>query len=50
MKWEYKPFFIPEEIINLWRKAGIRNKHSYENWIKKNERRVKNIKLVVKTL
>ena len=45
MKWEYKPFFIPEEIINLWRKAGIRNKQSYENWIKKNESRVKNYKI-----
>ena len=45
MKWEYKPFFIPEEIINLWRKAGIRNKDSYESWIKKNERRVKNYKI-----
>ena len=45
LKWEHQPFYIPEEIINLWRKAGIRSKQIYENWIQKNEIRVKKFKI-----
>ena len=33
MGWNYEPFYIPDEVLKLWRDAGSRNKQNYQQWI-----------------
>ena len=33
MKWNYEPFYVPEEVLKLWRDVGNRNKQNYQRWI-----------------
>ena len=35
LKWKYKPFEVPDEIINYWKKIGSKGKKSEEKWSKK---------------
>ena len=35
MKWNYEPFYVPEEVLKLWRDVGSRNKQNYQQWIGK---------------
>ena len=43
MKWNYEPFYIPEEVLKLWRDVGSRNKQNYQQWIDKKENKFKNL-------
>ena len=45
MKWNYEPFYIPEEVLELWRDTGSRNKQNYQNWIENSENKVKGLLL-----
>ena len=40
---EYEPFYIPENIINFWRKVGIKSKEIYESWINTKETEVNSL-------
>ena len=35
LNWPYKPFEIPEDILNYWRMAGKKSQKKYNNWKKK---------------
>ena len=35
LNWPYKPFEIPEDILNYWRMAGKKSQKKYNNWMKK---------------
>ncbi len=41
--WDYPPFVIPEEILNLWRKIGGRHRAEYNQWRRNHATGVKNI-------
>ena len=43
MKWNYEPFYVPEEVLKLWRDAGSRNKQNYQQWIETKENKVKSL-------
>ena len=43
MKWNYEPFYVPEEVLKLWRDAGSRNKQNYQRWIETKENKVKSL-------
>ncbi len=45
MNWNYDPFYIPKEIISLWRESGVRAKENYEAWISSKENQVSNLLL-----
>ena len=45
MNWNYDPFYIPKEIISLWRESGVRAKENYEAWINSKENQVSNLLL-----
>ena len=32
LNWNYAPFEVPAEVLNLWRQAGARCQKDYENW------------------
>ena len=34
LNWDYKPFELPADIVELWRKAGQKNKTQYDSWLK----------------
>ncbi len=38
LKWNHEPFNLPENILEWWREAGIRNKDLYHSWIEKKEK------------
>ncbi len=40
LKWEYKPFEIPTEILKEWRKIGINGTKYAEKWEKKNKKKI----------
>ena len=35
LNWPYKPFEIPEDVLNYWRMAGKKSQKKYNNWKKK---------------
>ena len=43
MNWNYEPFYVPENIINLWRKVGFKSKEIYESWINTKETEVNSL-------
>ena len=43
MKWNYEPFYIPEEVLKLWREAGIRNKQNYQSGLKLKKIKLKSL-------
>ena len=43
MKWNYEPFYVPEEVLKLWREVGSRNKQNYQQWIGTKENKVKSL-------
>ena len=45
MNWNYEPFDIPEEIINLWRGTGLKSKDIYESWVNKNKSKLEGLKI-----
>ena len=32
LKWAHEPFFIPEDVLDLWRIAGLRWRHTRKEW------------------
>ncbi len=32
LDWPYDPFEIPEEILSLWKEAGLKNRQTYKQW------------------
>ncbi len=43
LKWNHDPFKIPKEVLETWRKIGIRGKKEEDNWIKKYNKKKKKI-------
>ena len=43
MKWNYEPFYVPEEVLKLWRDVGSRNKQNYQQWIGTKGNKVKSL-------
>ena len=35
LNWNYEPFDVPEDILNVWREAGKRNEEIFNTWDKK---------------
>jgi transketolase len=35
--WKHEPFVIPDEILSIWRQAGVRSRATYEAWYERHE-------------
>lgn len=35
LNWQYPPFEIPQDLLNLWRKNSSANEQSYKSWVDK---------------
>ena len=32
LNWEYEPFFVPEDILNMWKNVGLKSQKEYDIW------------------
>ncbi len=35
LNWQYQPFEVPQDVLNLWRKSSSNNEQAYKNWVDK---------------
>tara|TARA_Y100000591_G_scaffold190603_1_gene164871 strand:+ start:53 stop:2020 length:1968 start_codon:yes stop_codon:yes gene_type:complete len=44
LKWDYKPFEIPNKILDSWKKIGLKGKELEEKWYQKHKKEIIKIK------